>query len=102
MQCPRVATYSGFICGLFCRIEGEDPTASEAAAWALHLRDIVSSGGQIDHVQLTTVQRRPEDAGCLAVPAGRLEEIADVARAYGLDVRVYPGTWGLEAQQEKP
>jgi wyosine [tRNA(Phe)-imidazoG37] synthetase (radical SAM superfamily) len=83
---------------LFCRIDGQDPSDAEAAAWARHLHDIVSSGGQIDHVQLTTVQRRPEDPRCLAVPAYRLQEIADHGRAHALDIRVYPGSWGAEAQ----
>jgi wyosine [tRNA(Phe)-imidazoG37] synthetase (radical SAM superfamily) len=75
---------------LFLAMGGEGPSDEEIAAWAGRLRDVVASGGRIDHVQVYTVARAPADPRVSALPGERLEAIAAAARATaGLDARVY-------------
>jgi wyosine [tRNA(Phe)-imidazoG37] synthetase (radical SAM superfamily) len=74
---------------LFLAIEGAGPTEDEIAAWTERLRDILAHGGRIDHVQVYTVARAPADPRVSALPAERLQAIADAARGAGVDARVY-------------
>ena len=76
---------------LFPTIGGVGPDDTELDAWAARIGEILAGGGQIVEVQVTTVARKPADPSVGALSTGRLEQIADRARALGLFVRVYPG-----------
>ena len=67
------------------------PSDAEIAAWAGRIATLLERGGRVQAVQVTTIARRPADLRVQAVPAARLEQIADAARALGLPVAVYPG-----------
>jgi len=74
---------------LFLTLDGVGPGDAEIAAWADRLREIVSQGGRIDHVQVYTVARAPSDPRCGPLDPARLEAIAAAARAAGLTAAVY-------------
>ncbi len=70
-------------------LDGAGPDDAEVAAWVERMREIVSGGGRIDHVQVYTVARKPSDPRCGPLAPERLEAIAACARAAGLRVSVY-------------
>jgi len=74
---------------LFLTLDGVGPGDAEIAAWADRLREIVSQGGRIDHVQVYTVARAPSDPRCGPLDPARLEAIAAAARVVGLAAAVY-------------
>ena len=74
---------------LFLTLDGSGPDDAEVAAWVGRMREIVSQGGRIGHVQVYTVARAPSDPRVGALEAERLEAIAAKARAGGLDAAVY-------------
>jgi wyosine [tRNA(Phe)-imidazoG37] synthetase (radical SAM superfamily) len=74
---------------LFLTLDGVGPDDAEIAAWASRLREVVSGGGRIDHVQVYTVARAPSDPRCGPLDAARLEAIAARARDAGLTAAVY-------------
>ena len=76
---------------LFPSLGGAGPSDAELDAWAARIQEILDAGGRIREVQVTTIARRPADPTVGALPASRLEEIADRARSLGLVVNVYPG-----------
>jgi wyosine [tRNA(Phe)-imidazoG37] synthetase (radical SAM superfamily) len=76
---------------LFFAFDDRGPGDGEIAAWASRLRALRAAGGQIDHVQVYTVARRPADPRVAALPPARLEAIAARARAEGVRAEVYGG-----------
>ena len=74
---------------LFLTLEGVGPGNAEVAAWVERLREILSGGGRIDHVQVYTVARAPSDPRCGALDPARLEAVAAAARDAGLTAAVY-------------
>ena len=74
---------------LFLALDGSGPDEAEIEAWAGRLRAIVAEGGQVDHVQVYTVARRPADPRVGALPFARLRAIAGRARAAGVRAEVY-------------
>jgi wyosine [tRNA(Phe)-imidazoG37] synthetase (radical SAM superfamily) len=74
---------------LFLALDGSGPDEAEVEAWADRLRTIVAQGGQVDHVQVYTVARRPADPRVGALPFERLRAIAARARAAGVRAEVY-------------
>ena len=56
---------------------------------AERMREIVSGGGRIDHVQVYTVARAPSDPRCGPLDPARLEAIAERAREAGAAATVY-------------
>lgn len=76
---------------LFISWQGQGPSDLEIAAWAGRIEALLEQGGRIEEVQVTSIARRPADARVGLVPTARLEEIAALAAALGLPVRVSPG-----------
>jgi wyosine [tRNA(Phe)-imidazoG37] synthetase (radical SAM superfamily) len=74
---------------LFLALEGVGPDDAEVSAWVDRMREIVSGGGRIDHVQVYTVARAPSDPRCGPLDPARLEAIAAEARDAGLAAAVY-------------
>jgi hypothetical protein len=72
-------------------VDGQGPGDAEVAAWVDRMREIVAGGGQIDHVQVYTVARKPSDPRFGPLDGPRLEQIAAAARAAGLNASVYSG-----------
>lgn len=70
-------------------LDGAGPDDAEIAAWVDRMREIVTAGGRIDHVQLYSVARKPSDPRCGPLAPERLEAIAARARAAGLRASVY-------------
>ena len=70
-------------------LDGTGPDDAEIAAWVERMREIVSGGGRIDHVQVYSVARTPSDPRCGPLVPERLEAIAASARAAGLPASVY-------------
>ena len=74
---------------LLLTLDGKGPDDAEIAAWVERMREIVSGGGRIDHVQVYSVARTPSDPRCGPLAPERLEAIAASARAAGLPATVY-------------
>ncbi len=74
---------------LFLSLAGVGPDDTEIAAWVERMREIVSGGGRIDHVQVYTVARAPSDPRCGPLDPARLEAIAERAREAGVAATVY-------------
>ncbi len=74
---------------LFLTWRGAGPDDDEIEAWCGRLRDLVAGGGRIDLVQVYTVSRPPADKTIGALEPGRLEAIAERARALGLRAEVF-------------
>jgi wyosine [tRNA(Phe)-imidazoG37] synthetase (radical SAM superfamily) len=74
---------------LFLTLGGVGPDDAEIRTWVDRLREVVSGGGRIDHVQVYTVARAPSDPRCGPLDAARLEAIAAAARDAGLAAAVY-------------
>ncbi len=75
---------------LFMRIQDEEPTESELAAYCDRLNEIVQSGGRIKLVQIHTVARAPAEVYVSALPNERVEKIAELVRKKtGLEVAAY-------------
>jgi wyosine [tRNA(Phe)-imidazoG37] synthetase (radical SAM superfamily) len=74
---------------LFLTLDGAGPDDAEIAAWVGRMREIVTQGGRIGHVQVYTVARAPSDPRCGPLDPARLEAIAGRARDAGLDAAVY-------------
>ena len=53
---------------LFMRLDGEGPGECEIAAFVERLKDITSAGGEIEHVQVYTVARKPAESFVTALP----------------------------------
>jgi len=85
------ARYNTVIQSMFHTFDGAGPTDAEVHAWAGRLRDVLDKGGEIRHVQVYSVARRPSEDSVGRLPDERLEWIASQAAALGLDVAVYPG-----------
>ena len=66
---------------MFLRWKGEAPAASEVAAWAGRLQDVVAAGGRISLVQVYTVARETMEPGVSALTVKELEGIAAPLRA---------------------
>src|SRR5262249_27765374 len=64
--------------------EGVGPDAAEIAAWVGRMREIVSAGGRIAHVQVYTIARKPADPRFGPLAPEPLEAAAAAARAAGL------------------
>jgi pyruvate-formate lyase-activating enzyme len=74
---------------LFPAFDGAGPDGDEIAAWVERLREIAEAGGRIALVQVYTVARRPADPRVSALSRGRLEAIAEQARAAGLAAEAF-------------
>ena len=74
---------------LFLTLDGGGPDDAEIAAWADRLREVVSGGGRIDHVQVYTVARAPADPRCGPLDPACLDAIAAAARTAGVAAAVY-------------
>jgi len=86
----QVARERGIVVqAMMLTLDGEGPDDAEVAAWVERMREIVAAGGHIDHVQVYSVARRPQDPRCGPLDPARLEAIAARARAAGLSAAVY-------------
>jgi len=70
---------------MWLTVDGEAAPDAEVEAWADRLVEV----GNIDHVQVYTVARRPADARVGPIGAERLAWIAERARARGFEARTY-------------
>jgi len=76
---------------LWFRNNGTLPPAGEIEAYAGRLNDLISSGAQINSVQLYTIARDPADAGAAPLSAGELNSIAlTVGRRIPVPLEVFP------------
>jgi hypothetical protein len=83
--------YRVVVQSMFHTFDGQGPSDGEIEAWGRRLADVVAGGGEIRHVQVYSVARRPADTSVGRVDIERLDWIAEHARSLGLDVAVYPG-----------
>lgn len=75
---------------LFCRMDGQGPTAGEIAAYCARIRDILAAGGAIHHIQLHSVCRRTAVAACTRLEPPLLEQIAaEIRETTDVTVEVY-------------
>jgi wyosine [tRNA(Phe)-imidazoG37] synthetase (radical SAM superfamily) len=75
---------------LFFAYQGVAPDDAEVDAWRDRLAWLLAQGARIAQVQVYTTARATAEPGCVALPAERLEAIADRARALGLAATAYP------------
>lgn len=74
---------------LFVTLGGVEPPREELEAYRARLDVLLSQGGRIDRVQVTTTARRPADPRVGALSAMRLEDIARGVRALGLRADIF-------------
>lgn len=74
---------------MFVAIGEDEPDDNEVQAWLDRLCTIRDQGGTIAQIQVYTLARPPADASVRALPAERLEAIANRARDAGFDVGIY-------------
>ncbi len=65
---------------MFVRLDGQEPSAEEIAAYVKRLKDIVGGGGKIKLVQVYTVARRPAEPERLPLTDDQLHAIAQAIR----------------------
>ena len=77
---------------LFMRLHGEPPPAEELEAFCDRLNEITAAGGQLKHIQIYTVARRPaEDFVSPLTPAEVDSLVSLVQRRTGLHASPYYG-----------
>ena len=77
---------------LFMQIDGQPPGDAELAAYVDRLNQIIDAGGQIGHVQVYTVARRPAEDSVMALTQQQVDHIVELVRdGAGLRAHGYYG-----------
>jgi wyosine [tRNA(Phe)-imidazoG37] synthetase (radical SAM superfamily) len=78
---------------LFMRLDGEAPPPVEQQAYCDRLNEIVAAGGQIKHVQIHTIARKPAESFATPLENAEVDALAEVVRRRtGLHVESYYGS----------
>jgi wyosine [tRNA(Phe)-imidazoG37] synthetase (radical SAM superfamily) len=78
---------------LFMRLDGEGPTSGEQQAYCDRLGEIVAAGGQIKHVQIHTIARKPAESFATPLENTEVDALAGFVRqGTGLQVEAYYGS----------